>query len=75
MSELRAYLIEYINKINELLNSCEDDEALRVAAEQRWKPADPRYLVFLERGLHELRMPLPPKDDDGEEVHRPNEIP
>lgn len=41
----------------------------------KWKLKEPRYLVFLERGLCELRMPFPPKDDGGENVHRGNELP
>lgn len=75
MSNLRPYLEDYVKTINHLLANYQDDDAIIDAAERLWEEEDPRYLVFIERGLYTPRMPFSPKDTAGGDVHRPNEIP
>jgi len=75
MNKLRPYLENYVKTINELLAKHPDDKAIIKAAEQIWPSSDPRWLVFLECGPHNLRMPSSPPDTAGSDVYRPNETP
>ncbi len=76
MSDLHAYLREYIEKLETLLEQCDtgNDSCLLQAACRLWGEDDPRYLVLaasqgaLKRGIDPA--PKPPEESDFEQADK-----
>ena len=74
MSQLRTTLEQYVADINEILQTCKDDQSIREEALKRWVPTDPRFLVFTEEPSP--NMPIsPPDSTGGDTTLLPNEMP
>ena len=72
MNELRDYLKEYVTDIEQILQDCQTDKAMKQAAAKKWPENDPRRLVFM---LPATRMPKSPSDGEGSDKRLPNEMP
>jgi len=72
MNELRDYLKEYVTDIEQILQDCQTDKAMKQAAAKKWPENDPRRLVFM---LPAIRMPNSPSDGEGSDKRLPNEMP
>ncbi|OQY54492.1 MAG: hypothetical protein DRR08_08960 [Candidatus Parabeggiatoa sp. nov. 2] len=74
MSDLRTYLKEYVDTINNILDTNENDQAIIEAAEREWIRKDHRRLVFTASNDYRFPTP-PPKKAGGSDIHSPNELP
>ncbi|MEK8021003.1 MAG: hypothetical protein VSS75_029385 [Candidatus Parabeggiatoa sp.] len=75
MTQLRAYLEEYLTTINTILHTDSDDKGLKQAALNAWPDkTDPRPLIFLKGGL---RFTTNPSTDasGGDDARLVNEMP
>ncbi len=76
MSDLRTMLEEYITDINEILQSCANDDEIRNAAIEKWQSDDRRFLVFtMTDAGNMLLAPIPPKNAGGCDINISNELP
>jgi hypothetical protein len=74
MTQLRAYLEDYISKINQILHDYAEDKEMREAASTIWPDKyDPRYLIFKKTGLRFSINPANAGGGDDARLH--NEMP
>ena len=72
MSDLQRYLEEYVTDINQILQDCQTDKAMKQAAAEKWEKNDPRRQVFM---MPAIRFPNSPPDGEGRDVRLENEMP
>jgi len=74
MTQLRAYIEEYIDTINQILHAHSDDKGMREAASKAWPDkSDPRQLIFRKTGLRFTTNPA--NAGGGDDARLVNEMP
>jgi len=76
MSQLRAYLENYIHNLQTLKVQHSNDQDLLNAAEDKWGAEDPRFMILQERPKQQRwnSPPGQPKPEEPKPEDEPNEV-